>query len=197
MIIGKFVVRLDEWSDTFETTINDQDIIACGTVGPYQGRTVMAILRDVRALNSGGMLFSSGRRWVIHICESALVDFSNPVDGKPPLAMNLLDYTKTILFEAPHMYENHMNFVDAPLPRIGMFLGIDWYLLNAFLKIEAAETAPFTANDPANPFTGTSSGSIAFTDSTSWNSCLANAARPNPTILMGMTLTTLMFSNSG
>lgn len=182
----------DRWSQSFETTINDQDIIACGTVGPYQGRTVMAIVRDVRALNSDNR-FPAGTRWIIHICRSALVDVANPVGGMPPLAMNLLEATKTILFEAPHMYPKYMNFVGAESPRIDMFLGIDWILLTAFLKIEAAETFE---NDPANPFTGVSPGSTAITDSTSWSSCLVNPANPNPIILMGLMPSALSFNDS-
>ena len=153
---------------------------------------MVAILRDVRALNSDSR-FPAGTQWVIHICQSALVDLPNPVNGKAPLAMNLLDAAKTILFEAPHMYPKYTNFVDVHLPHIDMFLGIDWILLTAFLKIEAAETA---ANDPANPLTSASSGSIAITDSTSWSSCLVDPANPNPTILMGLASIALVFNNA-
>ena len=90
----------DKWSDTFESTMNDEDIRACGTVGTYQGRTQMANLRDVRDLNSGGA------RWIIHICPSALVEL-------PPMAVNLLQMTRTILFIAPHMYKTYKNVEDA------------------------------------------------------------------------------------
>ena len=165
----------DTWSDTLETTTNDADIIACGIVGPYQGKTVMAILRDVRDLNSGGS------RWIIHICQSALVDLS-------AVAVNLLDPTKTIQYLAPRMYNLHMQVVDAQ-PHIESFLGIDWNLLNALLKIQAAETDP---NDPAiNALTGDDPGSAVVTDATSWFNCLLQEV-----VLLGLNLMASTVSHS-
>lgn len=117
-----------------------------------------SILRDVRDLNSGGT------RWIIFICLSALYEY-------PPEALNLMSPTRTIQFIAPHLYEHWMDQAGAQ-PHIDTFLGIDWILLNAFLKIQSAETDPPAPNNPVDALTGNIPGTNAVTDTTSWESCL-------------------------
>ena len=121
----------DEWSQTYETTFNDEDIRACATAGPYNGRSILAILRHVGIVNQGGT------RWIIHICQAAMTT-PHWVPGGPIWTTNLLVASKTMLYIAPHLYEKYMP---GPRPHIVGFMYIDYILMTLLLKIQGVENS--------------------------------------------------------
>lgn len=132
----------DPWTDIYESTSNDEDIIACRTAGPYQGRTVMAVVRDLRMTNLG---YSS--RWVIHICKSAMIE-QPYVSGVPQVTVNLLSPTRNIVSYGPQLrqYLGSRSWAEM---NIGSFRYIDYTLLQALLYIRQGEEGVVSPSDPA------------------------------------------------
>lgn len=138
----------DPWTVIFESTIDDEDIIACKTAGAYQGRTVMAVVRDLRA-------FGYSNRWVIHICKSAMIE--QPYrSGVQEVTVNLLQANRNIVFFGPELRQYLGSNWLAEL-NIGSFRYIDFTLLHALLyirQIEEGATSPDTVAtvDYENPW---------------------------------------------
>lgn len=145
----------DPWHDIYESTADDADIIACRAQGPYQGRTVMAVLRDIRVTN-----YPNAERWVIHICKSALIE-QRYQTGVPQVTIDLLDVTRNMIYLAPKLYEKMSTSVWSQF-YIDSFRWIDYILLNALLNIRQVEDSEASSSDT----------STAITDYSPWDDCL-------------------------
>ena len=147
----------DEWTEIFESPTDDADIIACKTQGPYEGRTVMAVLRDIRMIN-----YPHSGRWIVHICKSALVEQSYQ-SGVPQVTINILEPTRNLIAFAPNMYQT-LNAQPWREFYIDSFRWFEFTLLNALLNIRQVEDGVDTSSD-------TSTGIL---NTWSWVECLAH-----------------------
>lgn len=147
----------DPWLDIYESTADDQDIIACRTAGPYQGRTVMAVVRDIRITN-----YPNSERWIIHICKAALIE--QPYEtGVMPVTINLLSPVRNMMYLGPKLSQRLSSGMAYP-SFIDSYRWIDYTLLNALLNIRQIEDSVQSSSD----------GSAAITDYTPWDDCLEN-----------------------
>lgn len=147
----------DEWADIFESAANDADIIACRTLGPYQGRTVMAVVRDIRMTN-----YPNTGRWIVHICKSALVEQSYQ-SGVPQVSINILEPTRNLIAFAPGLYQ---RLAAEPWREflLDTFRWFEYTLLNALLNIRQVEDSVQSSSD----------ASTGIIDTYSWDDCLDN-----------------------
>lgn len=147
----------DPWLDIYESTADDDDIIACRTAGPYQGRTVMAVVRDIRITN-----FPNTGRWIIHICKSALIE--QPYrSGVPQTTINLLSPVRNMMYMAPQLRQKLLSGAAYP-SFIDSYRWIDYTLLNALLSIRQVEDNVQSSSD----------GSTTITSYQPWEDCVAN-----------------------
>lgn len=146
----------DEWADIFESAANDADIIACRTEGPYQGRTVMAVVRDIRMTAYP----RSDQRWIIHICKSALIEqpYQN---GVLQATADLLNPDSNLIVFAPQIYERLMTAPWTGPYYIDYFRWLEFYLLDALLNIRQVEDSPQSSSSPSTAIIGT----------TNWQTC--------------------------
>lgn len=88
----------DPWYDIYKSAADDADMIACRTAGPYQGRTVMAVVRDIRMTN-----YPNAGKWIIHICKAALIE-QPYVSGVPQVTIDLISPVRNMIFIGPKLY---------------------------------------------------------------------------------------------
>lgn len=133
----------DEWTQIFESPADDADIIACRTQGPYKGRTVMAVVRDIRMTNHGYF-----GRWIIHICKAALIE--QPYQsGVPQVTINILEPTRNLISFAPQMYQK-LNAQPWREFYIDSFRWFEFTLLDALLNIREVENSVLPIYDDAS-----------------------------------------------
>lgn len=147
----------DPWHDIYESTADDADIIACRTQGPYEGRTVMAVIRDIRMTN-----YPNTGRWIIHICKAALIEQPYKT-GVPQVTMDLLSPVRNMVYMAPQIYQRLSTSPWTTL-YIDSFRWIDYTLVNALLNIRQVEDSVASSSD----------ASAAITDYRPWADCLDN-----------------------
>lgn len=147
----------DPWTDIFESVADDTDIIACRTAGPYEGRTVMAVIRDIRMTN-----WPNTGRWIIHICKAALIEQPYQT-GVPPVTINLLEPTRNMIIIGPKLYQTMSTQAWREF-YIDSFRWIEYTLVNALLNIRQVEDSVASSSD----------ASAAITDYTPWDDCLSH-----------------------
>ena len=136
----------DPWTDIFESAADDTDIIACRTAGPYEGRTVMAVVRDIRMTN-----WPNTGRWIIHICKAALIEQPYQT-GVPPVTINLLEPTRNMIIIGPKLYQTMATQAWREF-YIDSFRWIEYTLVNALLNIRQVEDSVASSSDASAAIT--------------------------------------------
>lgn len=147
----------DPYTDIYESTADDADIIACRSQGPYEGRTVMAVVRDIRSTNYPG-----AERWIIHICKAALIEQPYRT-GVPQVTVDLLSPVKNMVYIAPGLYQKMSTTAWSEF-HIDSLRLIDYTLVNALLNIRQVEDSVASSSDT----------STTITDYSPWEDCLAH-----------------------